>query len=352
MSRPRVIIADADENYIVPLQLKFVKDFFDQIDLEIITDKVYFDEFFRKPQKAEILIVSDELYNPSLQRHNISNIFMMTEQYEDGYTADLNVTSLFKYTSVKEIFSNIVSKSSDSLNFIDKKKKETQIVVVTSASGGVGKTTVAMGVSACLTKNFKKVLYINASRLQSFQYMLENQMPITSPEVYTNLANPGEQIYSELKHVIRREMFSYLPAFKASLMSVGLKYSVFEKIAMSAKESNEHDFIVIDVESTFDEDKTRLLDIADKVIIVTEQSVNAVNAVNALISNINGTNSDKYVFVCNKFDKENYNALISPEMTIKFTVNEYVDNFKVNGTVKFEELSQKVGIRKVSFLVI
>lgn len=46
MARPKVIIADEDASYIVPLQFKFVTDFFNKIDLEIITDRAYFDEYF------------------------------------------------------------------------------------------------------------------------------------------------------------------------------------------------------------------------------------------------------------------------------------------------------------------
>ena len=42
MARPRVIIADTDLNYVSPLQLKFAKEFFEQIDVEIITSAEYF----------------------------------------------------------------------------------------------------------------------------------------------------------------------------------------------------------------------------------------------------------------------------------------------------------------------
>lgn len=352
MAKPRVIIADTDTNYIKPLQLKFAKDFFALIDVEIITDKEYFDDLFSKPQKAEILIVSEDLYNTDLKKHNIANIFLMMEQYEEEQTGDLNVVRLFKYSSIKGIFNEIVGRSESSLNVESADKKETQIIVVTSAAGGVGKTTVAMGISACLTQNYKRVLYINAGRLQCFQHILNNAAALSSPEVYTKLANPTEQIYNDIKHTVRKEIFSYLPVFKAALMSVGLKYSIYEQIALSAKKSEDFDFIVIDADSNFDEDKARLLDIADKVIVVTEQSINAVQATNALISNINGTNSDKYVFVCNKFEKESYNALISPDMVIKFSVSEYIDKFDVNGVTKSEELAQKTGIRKISFLII
>ena len=39
MAKPRIIIADTDISYIVPLQLKFVEDFFEKVELEIITDE-------------------------------------------------------------------------------------------------------------------------------------------------------------------------------------------------------------------------------------------------------------------------------------------------------------------------
>lgn len=352
MNKPRIIIADEDINYIISLQLKFAKDFFEKVELEIITDKEYFDELFSKPQKADILIVSDDMYISSLQKHNISNIFLMMEEYEEGGTEELNICKLFKYTSIKEIFSTIVGKSADNLNIEGNAREETQIIVVTSANGGAGKTTIAMGISACLAKAYKRVLYINAGRLQCFQYMLENKAVLTLSDVYASLANPSKKLYGDIKHIIRKEIFSYIPEFKASLMSVGIKYSVYRHIALLAKESGDYDFIVIDAESTFDTEKTSLLDIADKVIIVTEQSINAVLATNALVSNINWTSSDKYAFVCNKFEKEHYNALIVPDIAAKFNVSEYVDRFEADGRLTCEELSQNNEIRKVSFLII
>ena len=353
MPRPRVIIADEARGYIMPLQLKFVKEFFNRIDLEIVTDRQYFLELFSQPQKADLLILSEELYDSSLQKHNLGYIFVMTEQNEETGTEELNVNKLYKYTSVKEIFNEIVGKSKEALHMERDEKQETRIILVTSANGGVGKTTIAMGVSAFLTRYYgKRVLYLNAGRLQNFQYMLDNDTPITSPEIYTKLQNPSSQIYEEIRHVLRKEAFSYLPAFKAALMSIGLKYAIYGKIALSAKKSGDYDFIVIDTECTFDEDKARLLDTADRVVIVTEQSVNAVHAVNALISNINGTKSDKYIFVCNKFEKEAYNALISPSVTLKFAVNEYVEKFSVSGITKCEELSEKEGIKKTAFLLL
>ncbi|MGN0317024.1 MAG: AAA family ATPase [Lachnospira sp.] len=351
MARPRVIIADEDASYIVPLQFKFVTDFFNKIDLEVITDKAYFDEYFSKPQNAEILIVSDELYDSSLQRHNIQNIFVMMEQYDEGGTGDLNVTRLFKYTSIKEIFNEIIGKSAGALNIAAVEKKETQIILVTSAAGGVGKTTVAMGVAACLAQNYKRVLYMNASRLQNFQNMLDNKTVLTSPDVYSKLLNPQENIYADLVHVIRKEVFSYIPAFKASLLSLGLDFLVYKKIISSVKQSEEYDFIVVDMESAFDERYTELLDIANKVIIVTTQTMQSVVHTNLLLSNINGVNSDKYIFVCNNFNPEGENALIRPETDMKFTIENYIEHVSSIEKTKIMDYAKVQGIQKTALFV-
>ncbi|MCR5144637.1 MAG: AAA family ATPase [Lachnospiraceae bacterium] len=352
MAKTRVIIADEDENYIIPLQHKFIVEFFNEIELEVITDSLFFDEFFSKPQSAEILIVSENLYNASLQRHNIQNIFKMMERYEDGDTGDLSTTQLFKYTSIKEIFNEIIGKSAETINVTLEEKKEAQIILVTSAAGGVGKTTIATGISACLEKNYKRVLYIEASRLQCFQGKFDNNTPITEREIYSKLIKPTERIYGDIKHVIRKEEFSYLPNFKAALMSVGVEYSIFEKIAISAKNSGDFDYIVIDAESTFDEDKTSLLDLSDKVIIVTEQDYNAVMATNCFVDNIDNIYSEKYIFVCNKFDNEAYNAIISQDIQQAFVVNEYIPIMKKNKIGDMKELYEMDELKKVAFFCI
>lgn len=352
MDKPRVIIVDSDKNYIIPLQLKFAEDFFEKIDMEIITDAGYFRELLSTPQHADILIISEDMYDSSLQRHNISHIFLMTEQMEDDQTTDLTVNPIFKYTSIKEIFNEITSKSADVLKLQNKKKQETQVVLIYSASGGVGKTTVAMGISASLTKNHKRTLYINAARLHSFQYLLENRTPVTAADVYAKLTVAEEDIYSDIKHIIRKEAFDYIPPFKAAILSLGLEYSVYEKIILSAKKSGEYDFIIVDADAVFDEDKASLIGLADKVMVIVNQSMASVVATNVLVSNINGMNSEKYVFLCNNFNKDQDNALISPIVSLKFTVSDYIDHFSHSDLIKPESLSKESSIQKAAFLVI
>lgn len=351
MGKPRIIIADADVNYILPLQLKFAEEFLDEIDLEIISDPSYYEKLFSTPQKASALVVSEGLYDSSIHKHNIGNVFLMMEQYEEEDTAALNVHRLYKYTSIKEIFNEITGKCAEALHITKTVQKEPQIILAYSACGGTGKTTVALGVCACLTKNYKKVLYINASRLQYFQHLFENTSTLSAADVYAKLNKRSSTIFSDIRHAIRKELFSYLPAFKGALMSLGLEYSVFERIATSAKNSNEFDFIVVDADATFDEDKARLIDIADKVIIVTDQTQTAVFATGRLVASINGINPEKYIFVCNNYNREAENALISPTLMPCFTINEYVEHYHHYDQMKSADWAKDTGIQKLSFLI-
>ena len=161
-----------------------------------------------------------------------------------------------------------------------------------------------------------------------------------------------ENIYKEIKHTLRREQFSYLPPFKNALFSLGLKYSVFERIAVLAKKSGDYDFVILDVESVFDEEKANLLSVADKVLVITNQTKKAVYATNVLVSNINGMNGEKYIFICNDFKKELRNELVDSEQVTHFMISEYIEHFHEYETMKLEDFAKSSGMKKAAFLII
>lgn len=354
MKKPRVMIADTDPTYTIPLQLKFVEEFFNQIDLEIITDRAYYEKLFSAPQSVDVLIISEDLYSDSLQRHNIQHTFLMQEETaREETTASLLVNRIAKYSSMKEIFNEIVGKSAPTFDFGGKgKKAEPQIILVTSAAGGVGKTTVAMGLCAALAKSYKRTLYINADRLQNFQAKLENPSPITANDVYANLLTGSKNIFADIHHVVREEGFRYLPPFKAALMSLGLPYRIFEQLAVSAKESKDYDFIVVDADSAFDEEKARLIDAADKVIIVTDQSRSAVFATSRLYESISDAGNEKFLYICNNFDRESDNALTDPSLRLTFSINEYLQHFYGFDKKNLDALSKEKDVQKLAYLLI
>lgn len=351
MPKPRIIIADSDYSYIVPIQLKFAEEFFDKVELELITDEGYKESFFSVPQKADILIISEDMYSEDLVRHNIGRVFVMTEQpVEDGTSGSLRlqVDYIHKYTSIKEIFNEIVGKCANVLEASKVNKKKTQIIAVCSASGGTGKTTVAVGLAACLERSYKRVLYINADRLQSFHRFLANKSPINDAAVYSRLGSPDLQVFPDISNAVRKEFFSYLPPFKSALMSMGLQFKVYAMIAESAKRTNMYDFIIVDVNCGFDENLAVLLKIADKAVIITNNTAASKFATNLFVANVNGINSEKYLFICNDFDGGDETGAADGA---NYHVNEYIPHFEEYEKLTCENLMREGSMQKIAFLL-
>lgn len=351
MPKPRIIIADTDYSYIAPLQLKFAEEYFDKLDIEIITYPAFLDSFFSSPQKADILIISEELYSERLLRHNIGRIFVMTEQPTEAVgSGSLSVDYIYKYTSIKEIYNEITGKCADVLDVNKVNKKKTQIVVVCSAAGGTGKTTVAMGISACLTKNYKKVLYINADKLQTFHRLLTDRSPIGDASVYARLANPNLNMFNDIKQTVRKETFAYIPPFKSALMSLGIPFKMFAVLAESAKRSNMYDFVIVDVNSGFDENLALLLKIADKAIVVTKKTASSVFATRLFVSNINGIGSEKYIFLCNDCAEDEHAS--DMENAVGHAINEYIKHFENYDGLTCEDFMRDNSMQKIAFLLV
>jgi len=351
MKKPRVIFADTDEQYLVPLELKFLEELGDMIDLEIITDAAFFEGYFSKPRNADVLVISDGLYSRDLQKHNISNIFVLTEQSEDGEAGDPGITMIYKYTTVKEIYSQILAASSGTIRTETHKTKETTVVLVYSPSGGVGKTTLALGMCACYTQGYKKVLYINAEQINTFQHWMSNQAAIPS-SMYAEFMTGGGDLYNRIKHVIRKEKFDYLPPFGAMLSSLSMNLSIYEEIVRAIRLTKEYDIIIIDTDSAFDSFKASFVAKADKVVMVLEQSKASVFAMNMLMKNMSCDDDDKYYFVCNKFDKNKSNALIVADIKQGFIVSEYVGHIDDVDSITLSGLAGNADIQKISFLII
>lgn len=347
MQKPVIVIADSDKKITDALELKFLESLDEQIDIEIITEKDYFNSYFTFSKTIEILAVSDEFYNAKLAKHNIGHVFILSENASSDIS-DKNTDVIFKYSNINDIYSYIIAKS----NFNPEKRKRvnTLVTLVYSASGGVGKTSVALGICKSLANIYNKVLYINAQRLNSFQCYLNNDAAIPS-SVITEFLNPDISLFNRISYIIRNESFDYLPPFPMSLESLGLNYSIYLNLIKSAVAQKKYDAIIVDADVAFDKEITDLIEAADKVLIVLNQDKPSVYATNMLIKNINCSDNGKYYFICNKFKDEKHNALLDKSNACNFIVNEYVHHMNCDLSTQLPDLSKSIDIQKISFLL-
>lgn len=350
MEKPRIIIMEEDFSYAAPLQAKFIHEFLDTIELEIITEKEAADAFFDELQKAEVLIITKEWYVPEISRHDIRHIFVMTEDQQEEMELPEQCSSIYKYTNIKGIFMEIIGKSKLVVPKKDE-KEESKIIVVTSAEGGSGKTTIAIGLAGALSDMYKKVLYLDASRIQTINPLLPEKTPLVNQMTYSKLAHDTSSIYHEIKGEIKKGTFDYFPLLRAATLAFGIRETVFSEIARGARESGDYDYIIVDMESTFDEAKTKAIHIADQVIIVTESTRKGISSTNAFVSNVSNSASDKYLYICNKYDAKNQKESRNIG-TMSYKIDEYISIFPQYDTMTWKELKEQEDMRKLAFLLI
>lgn len=349
MSKPTIILADTDANYISSLELKFIDVLDERINLEIITDEKYFDEYFSTPRTAEIVALSDDLYTEELRKHNIANLCILVEHTESSGTEDLELKSIYKYSSLKEIYNEIIGMSSNPDLRGSSTSTETQVVMVYSPIGGSGKTSVAIGLSTCLAAN-KRVLYVDAEEINTFAVLLEGAESLSSG-CYSEFREDNNQIYLNLKPQIRTERFSYLPPFKGSLSSSGISMASIIKFIECAKASKDYDYIVVDVDSTYSEDKAMLMSIANKVFMIAMQDRVSAHKMNMLLHNANCTDTEKYIFICNHYVAEAPNHIVSTGKK-KYIVSEFINECEGLAELTAETFSKVSSFQNLALMLL
>ena len=76
MAKPLLVIVENEESYLTPLEMKLAEMLWDSVDIEIISEKAYFDEYFIQPKKIDVLVIDESMYNERLHLHNINKIYI------------------------------------------------------------------------------------------------------------------------------------------------------------------------------------------------------------------------------------------------------------------------------------
>ena len=115
------------------------------------------------------------------------------------------------------------------------------------------------------------------------------------------------------------------------------------------KKKNEYDFILVDTDAAFSDEKANLMDHADKVYILLRQDAYSVYQTDCMLKNINYSDGDKFLFFCNAFQEEYENALLNPNYHPTFMVNEYIRWIPECEKRSPEELAEIDGLQKIAY---
>lgn len=346
MMKPRIILADTDTGYMEQLHIRLAEAFPDNADFEIITDPVWFEEYLSVCREAALLVISEKLYGGSLDRHAFRKTIILSENTDQTERISPDVYRMNRFQGISELYAEIYALSG--LAAAGSKKAGPKIIAVSSAAGGDGKTYVSLNLAAALAQNGKKVLYLNACRLQAFGRYLENSTPVTESRVYVQLAGETADAYESVKREIRKEQFYYLPPFRGLLSSSGIRYSVYQRIAEAAVRSGEYEYVILDTDSAADEMLASLFELADRVVLVVKESAGSVYALEQLADSLTKAETEKYLLVCNDAAAGERSEASGPPAVCGYPVRAQIEHVTEFDTCKLRDLPLGSGIRRIA----
>ncbi len=301
LTKAHIVLAVPEEEYLFPLELSLLES--PELDAEIsaFSDQSCLEAYFAVPRSPELLIIDEAFYSPALLHHSIRNILLLSGQGTVSSHAPDQLHTVYKYADLREIVQeakHLLRKTNSSAVSRSKAK----VITVFSAAGGSGKTTVAMGISACLSQNHGRVLHMDAEHMQNACYFFSDAAPLP-PEASAKLQTVENSLYQLMKPYLRQEGFDYLPAFRASLGSLELDFDCFTRIIEEAAQSGDYDYIIADTDCVLDEAKARLLQRSDRIVMVTQQDPYSLVKTERLQSSLDTTDRSRFLYVCNFFEE-------------------------------------------------
>lgn len=319
----KILIAGNDENFLMLLAVKFYKELDENVELNVITDYILLTNYTNRDfEKEDILIIDSSYYTNEVDYKNYNMIVLLDKNPDKAYSGGF--ISINKYSNVDYIYDCITNKTF--LGELAEKynKKNTKIIAVYSPIGGSGKTVIGYGICFSLSKAYKKALYINMGNLQDFGYLFNNVSFL--PSKYEKaISNNDEDIVDELNELILNEQFDFIRPLRMSMSSLGITENNYINMLSLIKEKNIYDYIVVDLSNDFNAEMAEIISTADKVVCVCEQDYMSATRIDRLIDNLDISDSDKYLFLCNKYNTSSTNYLIGNILKNIITIKDYIE---------------------------
>jgi MinD-like ATPase involved in chromosome partitioning or flagellar assembly len=121
----------------------------------------------------------------------------------------------------------------------------------------------------------------------------------------------------------------------SALDSRNISNEMYKYLIRDAKASNDYDYIVVDVEAGYSNDRIELMTMADKVILVILPDAISATKMQFLEQNISLSDKDKYICVCNRCKQKDGNL----EQNIS-TMHTSVQEMVFESDVELKNLSQ------------
>lgn len=283
--RMKLLVAAKDESYTGHLSGIISSHHSDVVDVAVCSTEERLKELLRL-QKFDVALIDTELIE-SADLHNIRLPLMLWSEEESQARTGEVPGKIRKYRRVSVIVADILEQFAKvSASHHSSDSKRARVTAVWSPSGGVGKTTVALAYASKAAYEEKQALYLNLEPFSSTPaYFAQTGKSISS--LFEMLETREGNVEMLVRSILCRDG-SGLSWFCKPENFDDMNILSAENIAVLAEAcAGVADELVVDLPCACD-DRTRLmLELADKVFIVTDQTDTAQSKLSQFVSQHN-----------------------------------------------------------------
>lgn len=295
MSKLQMLFATQDTDYIYYISKVIAEKYADIINMNVCTDTISLREMITR-SRYDVVLFDYTTAEVVQNTEGLHLVYLWAD--EDQLPVEIGTVSrIKKYQRISSIINSVLQ-----ICAVYKKRSKEEygtLTVVWSPAGGVGKTTVALAYAARQAIDKKSVAYFG---LESFSSL---------PQCF---ADDGESISKVFANLDKNPELQ-LRAMRLKDPETGLYYykwpDNYEDISILTLEDVETlinalrvgvDELVLDMPAVFDARTRKMMEQADKILVVTDTSKTAAIKLGMFVSqsNIYRMVGEKMVQICNK----------------------------------------------------
>ncbi len=302
MSLIKLIILDDDDEYSFNLCNFLTHNYPETLLVNYCSNAYSIEEWIKKIDPD--IVLTCEKYYYQILKHFTKPIVLLTSGKNSSGLSD--IPSIPKYKDINKIAGDIINTFTNTGNILSASKEtSTRVISVYSASGNVGKTSVAKGISSICSLSGLSVFYLNLEQFQSTSLFFSSNAEYSFSDLIYYAKEQDRNFVSKIAAMRCQDSATNVYFFKQAenpfemneLMPLDISY-----IIKNLKDCGQYDLVVIDMESRLDSCTLEVFQAVDEVLYVFTDEEICLHKTNFFLDSLGklSNSSNQYTFLAHK----------------------------------------------------
>ena len=291
MKKIRLVLADPDVTYMESVMM-YLRSSSDgpQFDVKMFSKPSHLQQYIDDGRPIDILLVSSDF---DFQKKSIKPIGVMIVLEDDRISSnEYDYPTLFKYQPLNQLISGVLSiyyEQKGHLIPFSSEEKRAKVIAVYSASGGTGKTTLAVNLARQLAVHDKRVFYLNLELINSTSLYYTSPEDEPSSQILYYTKTKQDQLVSKIESLKKYHPNTTVEYFDLAINveeMLDLTEAEVTFLISGLIDSHHYDFIIIDLDSFVNDRVKAALNQCDQVLWVVNNELNSFHKTHYVLTHV------------------------------------------------------------------